>query len=81
MKLFERLDLWARIDRCFAHLPHAGGYTHGVMMRNAPRHYSDNFSLGVPAALKSAEGPAWTGPLVGITRDNATVEQGRRVTR
>ncbi|WP_009962900.1 transposase [Verrucomicrobium spinosum] len=33
MKLFERLDLWSRINRCFAHLPKAGGYTHGVMIR------------------------------------------------
>ena len=33
MRLFERLDLWSRIDRCFATLSHAGGYTHGVMMR------------------------------------------------
>jgi hypothetical protein len=33
MRLFGRLDLWSRIDRCFATLSHAGGYTHGVMMR------------------------------------------------
>ena len=33
MRLFERLDLWSRIERSFATLSHAGGYTHGVMMR------------------------------------------------
>lgn len=33
MKLFDRLDLWARVEGCFAHLATSASYTHGVMVR------------------------------------------------
>lgn len=32
-QLFQRLDLWPRLNKCCAHLPQAGRYSHGVMLR------------------------------------------------
>lgn len=33
MQLFQRLSLWDRFDKCFAHQSQPGGYSYGLMLR------------------------------------------------